>query len=76
MIYGPTDLWRWIMIALGLAVIVHGVASKHMRIRDSSTLYGLWRGKIVKKPWQVLLMRSFFVVLGICFVVFALRSNP
>ena len=68
------DLWRWMLIGLGVAVIFHSLFSKNMRIRHSSSLYGLWRGRLLKKPWQILLMRSFFVILGACCIASALRN--
>jgi hypothetical protein len=52
-------LWRWTDLAMGLLLVAHGLFSKNMRMRDNRTLLGVWRGKIVTKPWQVLFMRTF-----------------
>lgn len=68
------DLWRWLLLGMGVALIAHGLFSKHMRMRDPSTLSGAWKGKIVTKQWQILFMRTLFVVVGIATVAFAFGS--
>src|SRR5215470_13210129 len=65
------DLWRWLMLLFGVLFIGKGLFSRNVRIRDSSTVAGWWRGKIATKPWQVLYMRSLLVGIGIAFIVFA-----
>jgi len=54
------DLWRWIAIIFGLLASAYGLFSKHMRMRN-----GAWRGEVVKKSWQVFLMRSWLVLIGL-----------
>ena len=70
------DLWRWLMLLFGLLSIGRGLFSKNVRIRDSSTWEGWWRGKIATKWWQVLYMRSLLVVIGLAFIVFAFTFQP
>ena len=65
------DLWRWLMLLFGLLSIGRGLFSKNVRMRDSSTWEGWWRGKIATKRWQVFYMRSLLVVIGLAFIVFA-----
>jgi hypothetical protein len=65
-------LWRSPMVIFGLLCIAHGVFSKHMRIRDPGKL----RGKIAKKRWQIVYMRTFFIVLGVLILDFAFKYNP
>ena len=64
------DLWRWIMLVLGILVIAHGLLSRHMRVRE-----GLWRGKVVKKRWQIVLMRSWFVLIGLAIAAMAFTAH-
>ena len=52
------------LIAMGALLIAHGFFSKHMRMRDSRTWEGAWRGKIVTKPWQIAYMRGLFILIG------------
>jgi hypothetical protein len=59
------DLWRWLMLAFGFALIVRGLLSKNVRIRDSRTLDGWWRGKVATKTWQIVYMRSLLVLIGV-----------
>jgi hypothetical protein len=74
--WAARDLWRWLMLVFGLLLVAHGLFSKSMRMRDSSTRYGLWKGKIVTKPWQVVLMRSIFVLIGVAVINFAFTFDP
>jgi len=60
------------MLVFGLVGMIHGVFSKNMRIKDSRTWEGFWRGKIATKQWQILLMRIVFVTIGLAAVEFAL----
>jgi hypothetical protein len=69
------DLWRWLMIAGGLACAAHGLLNKNMRIRDSRTWKGAWKGKIVTKPWQIIYMRGLFILIGIGMIVAGLDPN-
>jgi hypothetical protein len=62
------DMWRWVLIAMGAAFIAHGLFSKNMRIRDSRTWEGTWRGKIVSNPRQRVYMRSLFTLIGVSMV--------
>jgi hypothetical protein len=69
------DLWCWMMIVAGLAAIAHGLFSTNVRMRDNSSPYGIWRGKIVSKRWQVLYMRTFFVLIGAAAIICALDAS-
>jgi hypothetical protein len=66
-----SNLWRWILLVFGLLLIAHGLFSKNMRIRDSRSWHGTWKGKIVTKPWQVAFMRILFVLIGVGAINFA-----
>jgi hypothetical protein len=70
--WATQDLWRWLMLAFGFALVVRGLLSKNVRIRDSRTLGGWWRGKVAAKPWQIVYMRSLLVLIGVGFISFAL----
>lgn len=65
-------MWRWLMLLFGLVLIVHGLFGKNIRIKNSSTWEGFWRGKIATKRWQVLLRRTLFVSIGVAAIEFAL----
>lgn len=69
------DLWRWGLIAMGTLLIVRGLSSKKMRMRDSRTLEGSWRGKIVTKPRQIVYMRSLFALIGAAMIFCGLSAN-
>jgi hypothetical protein len=43
------DLWRWLMLVVGLFFIGRGLFIKNVRIRDASTWEGWWRGKVATK---------------------------
>jgi hypothetical protein len=60
------------MLVLGLVLIGHGLFSNNMRVKDSRTWGGFWRGKIATKWWQVLWMRTLFVSIGVAAIAFAL----
>jgi hypothetical protein len=69
------DLWRWGLIAMGVVVMAHGLFGRNVKMRDSGSWQGLWHGKIVTKPWQVLLMRTLFTLIGASMVVCGLSPN-
>ncbi len=69
------DLWRWGLIAMGLVLVAHGLFSKNMRMRDSRTWEGTWRGKIVTKRWQIVYMRTLFTLIGAGAIVCALSPT-
>lgn len=60
------DLWRWMMAFFGLCILAYGLFAKTMRTRGAG-----WRGKVLKKRWQILCMRTFIVLLGIATINFA-----
>jgi len=68
--WAARDVWRWLMVAFGFLWIAHGVFSRNMRMRDSTTLDGWWRGKIAT-GWRELYMRGLFVLIGIGFITIA-----
>jgi hypothetical protein len=67
------DLWRWALLTFGLLIIIRGLFSENLRMRDSRTLRGLWLGKVVTKLWQIIYMRTLHVVIGVALINFALR---
>ena len=69
------DLWRWLMLAVGALLIAHGILSKNVRIKDSRTWEGFWRGKIATKWWETLWMRTIFVGIGLAAIEFALTFD-
>jgi hypothetical protein len=69
------NLWRWGLMGMGTVLIAHGLFSKNMRMRDSRTWKGAWRGKIVTKPWQIVYMRSLFALIGAAMIFCALSPN-
>jgi hypothetical protein len=60
------------LLVFGLVLIVHGFFSKNMRVKDSRTWDGFWTGKIAKKRWQAVWMRTLFVGIGLAAIEFAL----
>jgi len=57
------------MLLFGLLVITHGVFSKYVRMR------GMAPGKVLKKPWQILAVRIWRVVIGIGIIIFGLSFD-
>ncbi len=70
------DLWRWLMIAMGLIFVAKGLLSKHMRMRDHDHGWsGFWRGKIVKNPRGILYFRALYILIGAGMVAFGFDPN-
>jgi hypothetical protein len=73
--FNAADIWRWLALALGVALLVHGTFSRTMRMRDSRTTEGWWRGKVATKTWQIVYMRTLFITIGLCCIAFALTFD-
>lgn len=73
--FNAADIWRWMMLALGVTLAAHGAFSREIRIRDSHTIEEWWKGKVATKPWQIVYMRTLFVAIGLCCIVFALTFD-
>jgi hypothetical protein len=59
----------------GDPLIAHGLLSKKVRMGDSRTLEGAWRGKTVAKPWQKVYMRSLITLIGAAMIFCGLSPN-
>jgi hypothetical protein len=72
-----TDLWRWVLVLMGLLLTGHELFSRHMRVRDAGSWAGLFRGRVLKRWWGIIAMSAFFVVIGIaCIFAGFDRSFP
>lgn len=68
----PHDLWRWVLLVTGCAVMARGLFSKNIRIRDSSTFHGFLFGKITHRRWEVIWMRTLLIAIGVAMIGMAL----
>ncbi len=59
----------------GHGLMAQSLFSKNMRMRDSRTWKGAWRGKIVTKSWQIVYMRSLSILIGVVMIMCALRPT-